>query len=117
MRMWMVDPRILCQKHLCGEHVELHMFLSHIKLKRKVDGYIDNNLLEPRSIYERHCDLQNEMIGRGYNHKSPLLLNECVCVLNIPEHQQYNEINKDDALNELLNRCPKCKKNFEELHK
>jgi hypothetical protein len=32
--MWMVDPRLVCSKHLLGEHVELHMFVGCL-LKRK----------------------------------------------------------------------------------
>jgi hypothetical protein len=26
MRMWLVDPALLCDKHLLGEHGELHKF-------------------------------------------------------------------------------------------
>ena len=25
MRMWMVNPKMMCNKHLLGEHVELHL--------------------------------------------------------------------------------------------
>lgn len=25
MRMWMVDPTIMCRQHLLGEHYELHV--------------------------------------------------------------------------------------------
>ena len=31
MRQWMVDPRLLCRKHLLGEHVENHMFIGTLK--------------------------------------------------------------------------------------
>ena len=40
----MVDPKFLCQKHLCGEHLECHMFLGTLKKNKKVDGYLKNNL-------------------------------------------------------------------------
>lgn len=30
MRMWMVDPKIMCRKHLLGEHLELHMLAGCI---------------------------------------------------------------------------------------
>ena len=63
MRMWLVNPEIMCQKHLCGEHVEMHMFLGTLKKRKKVDGYITNNLFEPRLLYQRHKNLAEEMIS------------------------------------------------------
>jgi len=75
MRMWMVNPKILCQKHLFGEHVELHMFIGTLKRKISISGYIENNLLEILSIEQRHSELLTEIIDRKYNHKSPLIIN------------------------------------------
>ena len=110
MRMWLCDPKILCQKHLCGEHVEMHMFLGTLKQGKKIDGYLNNNLFEPRSLYQRHKDLADEMIKRGYNHKSCMEDVDCVCVLDMPVEKQYWEVNKDKALRDLLDRCPECRK-------
>jgi hypothetical protein len=113
MRMWMVDPKILCQKHLCGEHLETHMFLGSLKNGKKIDGFITNNLFEPRSLYQRHEDLKNEMIRRGYNHKSEMNEHECECILNLSIEQQYWEIDKLKAFRDLLNRCPECLRRYE----
>ena len=115
MRMWMVDPKILCQKHLCGEHVEMHMFLGSLNKKKKIDGFLNNNLFEPRSLFQRHEDLKNEMLSRGYNHRSNICEEECACVLDLPVEKQYWEIDKNAALKELLDRCPECRKRFNEL--
>jgi hypothetical protein len=114
MRMWLCDPKIMCQKHLCGEHLEMHMFLGSLKEGKKIDGYIKNNLFEPRMIYQRHKDLADEMTNRGYNHKSPI--NECECgsIFDLPIHYQYWEIDKKRALEDLLNRCPECLKRSKE---
>ena len=30
MRMWMVNPGFMCNKHLLGEHVECHMLVGHL---------------------------------------------------------------------------------------
>ena len=109
MRMWLCDPKIMCQKHLCGEHVEMHMFLGTLKKRKKVDGYIKNNLFEPRMLYQRHKDLSDEMINRGYNHKTDIHLNECIVVLDLSEEQQYWEIDRKKSLNDLITRCPKCR--------
>ena len=46
MRMWMIDPKMLCKKHLLGEHVELHMFVGTINKNKKLDGYKKNGLVE-----------------------------------------------------------------------
>ena len=109
MRMWLCDPKIMCQKHLCGEHLEMHMFLGSLKKKKKIDGYIKNNCFEPRMLYQRHKDLADEMINRGYNHKTDIQLNECAVVLDLSEEQQYWEIDRKKSLNDLITRCPNCR--------
>jgi hypothetical protein len=114
MRQWMVDPKCMCQKHLCGCHVEHHMFVGSMKKKIKMDGYLKNNLLEPRSLFERHKVLSEEMTRRGMNHKSPLEENECECICYLDEYQQNWEIDKESALKDLLSRCPECKKRYKE---
>ena len=83
MRQWMVDPSIMCQKHLCGEHLEHHMLLGTLRKGIKVDGYLKNNLFEPRSLFERHKAISEEMIRRGYKHQSPLIEEDCSCILNL----------------------------------
>ena len=115
MRMWLCDPEILCQKHLCGEHVEMHMFLGTLKKGKKMDGFFKNNLFEPRSLYQRHEDLKNEMIKRGYNHKSCMEECECALIFDLPIDKQYWEVDKDAALKDLLSRCPECHSRFNQL--
>lgn len=108
----MVEPQIMCQKHLCGEHVELHMFLSHLKSKKKIDGFLRNNCLQPRMLFLRHEQIANEMLARGYKHKSPIQEIDCSCVLDLPDFQQYWEVDTDESLKELLKRCPRCNERF-----
>lgn len=114
MRQWMVDPKIMCQKHLCGEHLEHHMFIGTLRKKIKVDGYIENNLFEPRSLHQRHKELAEEMIRRGYNHKSPLREIDCSCITHLSTEQQYWEIDKAAAFEDLIGRCPECEKRYKE---
>jgi len=113
--MWMVDPKIMCQKHLCGEHVECHMFIGSIKAGTSMSGYVAKNLLESTSLQERHDLLSQEMKNRKYNHNSPLLVTENI-LNNIPTEQRSITINRDEALKDLLSRCPICRKRFEELY-
>lgn len=103
MRMWGIDPKILCRKHLLGEHVEMHMFVGCINKGTSLKGYIDNNLVEVHHIKSRHDDLVDEMKRRGMNHKSQL-----------PSFKSWVEGKvyvKDNFIN-LLNRCDECSKRF-----
>ncbi len=72
MRMWMVDPRRMCRKHLLGEHVEIHMLVGSINKGISLKGYLDEKIIEPRSMLKRHNELAAEMLLRGYKHYSPL---------------------------------------------
>ena len=101
MRMWMVDPKILCRKHLLGEHVELHMFVGTIQKGVSLDGYVSRGLVDTSKIASRHETLVEEMIARGYNHQSPL------------PYVDTLGIGKVDAIAsavELRRRCPDCAK-------
>lgn len=114
MRMWMVDPMILCRQHLMGEHNETHAFIGTIRKQKKLDGYIKNNSLELKSILKRHDDLANEMLRRGYNHKSPLT--EYPDTSYLPGCYHIIEVNKDEALDLLLSRCEACLERFHHIY-
>ena len=110
MRMWMVDPKIMCRKHLLGEHVELHMFVGTIKRKKRLSGYIKNNLLQFSAIHGRHQQLIEEMERRGYKHKSPITLTELdEYFSNYSNEIQLFVIDKEESLKELLKRCKECR--------
>src|SRR5512146_3347507 len=72
MRMWMVDPRRMCRKHLLGEHVELHMFVAGLRRGPNLRGDLDKGLLEPHNLERRHTQLGRDLERRGYRHRSPL---------------------------------------------
>lgn len=101
MRMWKVDPKLLCRQHLLGEHLEMHMFMGCIRNGTSIRGYIDKGLVEVDKILSRHDQLVNEMISRGYCHRSHLGGEELlwyegnVCV--------------EKNLEDLSNRCEECK--------
>jgi len=103
----MVDPAVLCRKHLLGEHLELHMFVGTIKRGTSIQGYAANNLLESRSISFRHEQLVQEMQRRGYDHASPLVF-----------HDKLNagEVNRDESLRELLSRCKECRERYQQRY-
>jgi len=73
-RMWMVEPRILCNDHLFGEHVEIHQLVDFIADGRieKIIGHHIRGQIDTSHIQERHDKLVDEIDRRGYEHDSPL---------------------------------------------
>jgi hypothetical protein len=98
MRMWNVNPRIMCRNHLLGEHLEMHMFVGCLNKGKSIEGYLDG-LLEIHNLKKRHRELVKEMGRRGYNHNSPL-----------PKFKvkKRGKINSKKSRKELLKRCKKC---------
>lgn len=108
MRMWKVDPKLLCNKHLLGEHVEMHMFVGTIRRGKSIKGFVETGLVEVHSIKERHAELGAEMVRRGFTHKSPL-----------PDYRSHRSGRVDVKANivELSRRCPQCRKRIRQLAK
>jgi len=100
MRMWNVDPQILCRKHLLGEHVEMHMFVGSIRKNQSVTGFIAGGLVNTSLIQTRHEELATEMLRRGYNHKSPL---------EYDDHLNAGQVSIEKNLVELARRCIECR--------
>jgi hypothetical protein len=101
MRMWMVNPKIMCRKHLLGEHVELHMFVGTIQKGVSLDGYVSRGLVDTSKIAFRHEVLVAEMVARGYNHQSPLSYVDTLGV---------GKVNSEASVIELARRCSDCAK-------
>ncbi|MFW6008747.1 MAG: pyrimidine dimer DNA glycosylase/endonuclease V [archaeon] len=114
MRMWMINPKYLCRKHLMGEHVETHMIVSHINKGKSINGFIKNNLIEPISIKERHDILAIEMVNRKYNHKSKIIQPNIKYLSNYIQNYKIDII---QSSRDLINRCDKCKQRFLEFQK
>jgi Pyrimidine dimer DNA glycosylase len=75
MRIWDLDPGVLCDQHLLGEHRELHGIWSILTNGRA--GYANHpETLRWRgrlaALYARHEDEIAEMDRRGFRHASPL---------------------------------------------
>jgi hypothetical protein len=111
--MWMVDPKIMCRKHLLGEHVEHHMFIGSLRKKLSMDGYVANNLMEPLSLSKRHAELVVEMLVRGFKHHSPLKWSHHE-LHYLPDSIILAKVDKEAALEDLLGRCPECRARWEE---
>ena len=104
MRMWMVEPKLLCRKHLLGEHSELHKFVPSFKKKMSVAGRIGH--IELSRYRERHDELAVEMVYRGYIHKSPI---EVPDFSYLPSPHYKAIVDKQRSLKELCKRCRDCR--------
>ena len=80
MRIWDLDPAILCRSHLLGEHRELHG-LWNILVREEAgqgpSGYANHPETRRwegrlKALALRHDALVAEMGRRGYRHASPL---------------------------------------------
>lgn len=100
MRMWMVNPRKMCDQHLLGEHVELHMLVGTLVRKKSVAGFVENKLIEVHNVRRRHAELVKEMTRRGMKHKSPLPAFRA---------NKLGKVSKRANLIELARRCQDCK--------
>jgi hypothetical protein len=98
----MVNPTIMCNQHLLGEHVELHMLVGSIKRGKSIDGFL-SGLIDPSLVVQRHEDLAKEMVHRGMNHKSPI-----DCPGKINSNRTAQPISGTSNLKELAGRCNRC---------
>lgn len=103
--MWMVDTRIMCQRHLLGEHRELHGLAGMIRLDMKtwLNGYVRYGLVELNSIEARHQELVEEMEKRGWKHQSPI---------GKADIAGDRVVDRHTSLTELLSRCEECSKRY-----
>lgn len=103
--MWMIEPGLMCDRHLLGEHVECHMLAGTLAKGRSIAGFVTKELLEPASLQERHDRLADEMCARGFSHRSPL---PAVDLSRLPEDARTCRVDPGRSYAELLDRCEAC---------
>lgn len=107
-RLWGVDPEILCREHLLGEHKEMHQEVGTLRKhphgQAIVEGHAERQQVDTSLLQRRHDDLVSEMNRRGMNHDSPM---------DYTDERDLGEIDKEANLSELIDRCDKCKKRYE----
>lgn len=104
MRMWMIDPKLMCNQHLLGEHVEIHKHRHNFVKKHNMAGrLVAPAQIEPYSMGARHAEIAAEMTARGMNHKSQYDQPDVSYLPDVKVDLEYNML-------DLAARCPKCNK-------
>lgn len=112
MRMWMIDPKLLCTKHLIGEHGEIHKFRHTFVKQYSINGRMEPIVqIEPSQMQIRHDELAKEMNRRKLNsHKSPYTLPDLSYLskkyLDVKTNFEYNK-------QDLMQRCLECRRRIE----
>lgn len=107
MRMWMIDPKLLCDKHLLGEHGEIHKHRHNFIKGHKIEGR--KGQIEPGSMEKRHDELVFEMVSRGMNHNSPY---EQPDLLKYDNDILNWKVDHVKSIDDLIDRCEKCRTNI-----
>lgn len=106
MRMWMIDPKLLCNTHLLGEHGEIHKHRHNFVKHHSMDGRFSPVVqIEPANMKKRHDALAAEMVSRGMNHRSPY---EQPDISYLPEWQQNAVVDVVESATDLTVRCDYC---------
>ena len=102
MRMWQIPPEFMCQKHILGEHYELHKHLHNFQKKHSITGRIKPVVqIEPSSMETRHNELANYI-----NHNSPYTQPD---ISYLPIDEQKAKVDLNISYKDLSDRCPECR--------
>lgn len=109
MRIWDINPKLLCRKHLLAEHRELHGLWNVLTKHGGKGGYSRHPETlrwagKQKALYLRHEALVKEFVRRGYRHHSPL--DECLAVGNPRQRAFINTITEQKEL--LRNKPCDC---------
>jgi len=104
MRMWMVNPELMCSKHRTGEHGEIHKHKHNFEKRHSISGRVSPLVqIEPESMRIRH----DELAATLKNHKSPY---EMPDISYLPKEERSAKVDQDESLRELCKRCLDCRK-------
>lgn len=103
-RMWSIDPVLLCDQHLLGEHNELHQLVGYINSDRdwsaKLQAHAEAGEIDTTAIKSRHDSLASEMLNRGMNHQSPL---------RYDDELRLGQVDVEQSVLDLRERCAECR--------
>jgi hypothetical protein len=115
--MWMIDPALMCNKHLLGEHGEIHKFLPSFRKKVSITGRMSPVVqIEPLALKARHDELAAEMLRRwpkSDGHASPLDVDVNQLFHYLPPAERNAKVDVRHSHNDLISRCPLCRERIQ----
>lgn len=117
MKMWMISARLLCMRHLSGEHNEIHKHRHNFEKRHSIAGRIAINACEPMSMKSRHDELAAELRRRAVEagRKPPHSPYEIPDLSYLPEAHRTFRVNREASLRLLVSRCPECARRVAEF--
>ena len=107
-RMWGVPPELMCNQHLLGEHVELHMMIGQLEKGNTgvLKGHAKHKQVIIEEIPRRHDEIVEELINkRDYAHQN----GKHQSPINFEPQIEGGEINLEKNLRALARRTERCK--------
>jgi hypothetical protein len=109
--MWMINPKLLCNRHLGGEYSEIFKHRHNFVKKHNINGRIFPIVqIEPSSMLERVEELRKEAIERGLKYHAKY---EMPDITYLSDEVRNAKVDLEISKKDLINRCPKCKKRIE----
>jgi len=103
----MIEPELLCNKHLIGEHGEIHKHKHNFVKKHNISGRIRPVVqIEPSSMKTRHDEIAIEMLKRGMNHKSDY---DQPDISYLSKDLRFAKVDIEVSKKDLIERCQDCK--------
>lgn len=97
----MINPTVLCNQHLLGEHFEIHKAVGNLRNSGKwTRSLTKKGFLEPQNFIKRHNSLVKEMKRRKMKHKSPLSIKGIKI--------EKGRVNINKSIEDLKERCERC---------
>ena len=104
MRMWMLPVHFMCQQHRLGEHAEIHKHRHVFEKGQSIQGRVSPIVqIEPLNMRLRHNLLMLTFKTHKFDYTMPDLSAYPDSQINVEVDIEYN-------LNDLYNRCSKCRK-------
>jgi hypothetical protein len=111
MRIWDIDCKNLCDKHLVGEHRELHAIWSILTTEKGGSYKNHPETLRWKNrlglLSERHLEQAWEMKNRGWKHNSFLKLENKKWVYGEKDKLYWQTV--EEQINILKNKGCNCK--------
>ena len=109
VRMWLVDPELMCKQHRLGEHKEIHDLVGFIR-----NGHIEKVQFHASrgQVFPQHISMRHEQLEAHDGLDSP------ISVPDVAEDLQMTEVTGrllKHNRQELARRCDECAKKQEEV--